>query len=158
MSFVILRNFLVADGDMRADLAADDALGKQGAANVVLKILPVHSLAGDGLFKLLHAAQLVLGADGVESFDELRLYAHAHVLGALNEKRLINEIAQGVFLAVFDVGLQLFRRAAVLTFGLGVFLSAEACLLVFGAGNDFIVNASDDFLNGLAGIRIDRLR
>ena len=48
--FVILRHFFVADSDVRTDFAADHALRQQSVANVVLEILPVHALAGDGLF------------------------------------------------------------------------------------------------------------
>ena len=63
-----------------------------------------------------------------------------------------------MFLAIFDVGLQLVRSAAVLAFGLGFFHGSLARLVVLRARNDFIVDAGDDLLDGLSGIGINGFR
>src|SRR5207249_10639953 len=114
---------------------------QQSVLNVVLEILEVHSLAGNGLFQIFHAGEFVVGADGVEPFNKLRLYTHSHVFGALDEEGLVDEVATSVFLAIFGGGLRLFRGAAILAFGFGVFYGGVARLLVFGARDDFIVDA-----------------
>src|SRR5438093_10604861 len=81
-----------------------------------------------------------------------------HVLGTLDQEGLIDEVAESVFLAIFDVGLQLVRSAAVLAFGLGFFHGSLARLVVLRARNDFIVDAGDDLLDGLSGIGINGFR
>ena len=157
--FVILRYFFIADGDVRADLAADHPLRQQGIANVVLEILPVHSrLPGNRLFELLHARQIVLSADGIEPLDEFGFDAHAHVLGALHQERLVDEVAQSVLLTIFDVNLQLFRRATILAFRFGVLFGSLARLFVLRTSDDFIVDARNDLFDGLPAIRINRFR
>jgi len=137
-------------------LRAVSAFFFRSAANVVFEILPVHSLPGNRLFELLHAGQLVFRADGIELLNKFRLDAHAHVLGTLHEKGLVDEIAQRVFLAVFDVYLQLFRRATVLAFGLGFFFGGLARFVVLRAGDDFIVDARNNLLDGFSAIQISR--
>jgi len=87
----------------------------------------------------------------VEFFDYFGLDVDSHVLSPLNEERLIDQIAQGVLLAVFDIGAQLLRCALALALLLGVFLGCGARFIELGAGDDFVVDAGDDFFDGLAG-------
>jgi len=50
----------------------------------------------------------------IELFYHFGLDVDAHVFAALHEQRLIDQIAQGVLLAVFDIGAQLLRCALAL--------------------------------------------
>ena len=65
--------------------------------------------------------EIVLDANLIETLDHVGLDADAHIFAALHEQGLVDQIAQGVFLAVFDGSLQLFRSAAILAILLGVF-------------------------------------
>src|SRR6202041_1407583 len=110
---------------------------------------PVETAACDSLFEVFHAGQVVLDADGVEALDDVGLDAQAHVLATLHKKRLVDEIFQRSFLVFFDLSVLLFRgafAAAILHdfFG-GGFLS----FVEFGARDDFVVYAGDDFFDGL---------
>ncbi len=71
------------------------------------------------------SGEFVLNADLVELLDNVRLDADAHVLGALNEQGLVNQIAECIFLTVFDERLQLLRGAAVLAVGLGILFGSD---------------------------------
>jgi len=59
---------------------------QQSVSNVVLEIFEVQSLPLNGFFKRLHGGQLVVGADRIKSFDQLRLDTDSHVLGALDQE------------------------------------------------------------------------
>ena len=71
---------------------------------------------------------------------------------------MVDKVAKSVFLAIFDVRLQLFGSAAILAFSFGVFYGGVARFLVLGARDDFIVDAGDDLLDGPPGIGISRFR
>jgi len=49
------------------------------------------------------------------------------------------------------IGAQLLRCALALALLLGVFLGCGARFIELGAGDDFVVDAGDDFFDGLAG-------
>ncbi len=117
---VIFFDFVVADGDVRADLAADHALGQDAVADIIFEVLPVEPLGGDSLFEFFHAGQIILNADLVELLDDVGLDADAHVFAALDQQGLVDKVAQSIFLAVFDGNLQLFGGAMSLAFLLGI--------------------------------------
>ena len=85
--------------------------------------------AADGLFQIFHALELVAGANRIEPFDHFGLYAQPHVLAALDEEGLIDEVAEGVLAAFFDFRLQLFGGAVVLALLRGIFFGGgrELC-------------------------------
>src|SRR5260370_34140419 len=87
---VILRLFLIADGDVRTDFAADYPLRQQRVADVVLEILPIHSLGGNRPLQFFHAREIVLSANGIELLDDFGFYTYAHVFRALHQERLID--------------------------------------------------------------------
>ena len=146
---VIFCDFVLADGDVRTDFAADDALGEQAGADIVLEIFPVGALRGDGFFEVFHGIDFILDANLIELFDDFGLDIDAHILAALDEQRLVNQIAESVFLAVFDVGLELLGSAFALAFLLGVLFGGSTRFVELGAGDDLVVDAGDDFLDGL---------
>ena len=157
--FVILLDFIFADTDVRPDFLADHSLRQNAVADVVLEVFPVHPFGSDRLLQGFHAVQLVLDANLVELLDHVGLDVEAHVLAALDKQRLVNQLAQRIFLAVRNVGLQLFGSAAALAFLLGVIYSSLSRLLVFGKCDDFIVHSRDDLFDGLAGgVRVNGLR
>src|SRR4029077_18961582 len=121
-------------------------------AHVALEIFPVRTLRGNRLLQIFHAVYLVLLSKLVELFDHVGLDVDTHVLAALDEEGLIDQIAQGVFLAVLDVGAQLFRGALALAFLPGVLFGGDARLVQLGKGDDLVVDARDDFFDRL-GIR-----
>src|SRR6202008_2975245 len=78
-----------------------------------------------------------------------RLYVDTHILAALHEQRLVDQIAQRIFLALFDILAQLLGRAFALAFLFGVLFGGHACFIEVGTGNDLVVDAGDDFFDGL---------
>src|SRR5690242_3316076 len=155
--FIIFLNFVIGDVDVRPDFLANHFLREQMVFDVALEILPVHAFRSDGFFQRVNAIELVLRANLVELLDDVGFHADAHVLGALDEERLVNQVAKGVFLAVFNRRLQLFGSATALALLLGIVGSALARFLILAKGDDFIVDARDDLLDGLSGIRISGL-
>src|SRR6266481_5947258 len=153
---VIFRDFLIADGDVRTDFAADHPLRQQRTANVVLEILPVEPLRGHRLFQLFHALDFILCANGIEPLDQYRLDAHSHVLCALHQQRLVDQLAQRSLLPVTDVRFQLFRGALALAILPCIFLGAIERLFIFRARDDLVVDARNYFFDGPARIRIHR--
>ena len=121
---------------------------------IIFEVFPVKALGGDGLFQIFHTGQIVLDTNLVELLDDVGLDADAHVLAALNEQRLVDQIAQSIFLAVFNGNLQLLGSAAILAILLGIFCGGGASLVEFGAGDDFVVHAGDDFFDDATGIGI----
>src|SRR6266436_6797651 len=158
VALVILGHFLIADGDVRTDFAADHPLRQQSVADVVLEILPIHSLGRNRPLQFFHTREIVLSANGIELLDDFGFYTYAHVFRALHQERLIDQVAQGVFLAIPNVGLQLLGSATILAFGLGIFFGGLTGFLVLRTRDDLVVDPGDDLLDGLPAIGINRLR
>ena len=79
----------------RVDYAWEKALADIKAS----KILTVEQAgACRTAFELFHAAQIILLANLVETLDHFRFHANAHILRALHQKRLVDQIPQQVFL------------------------------------------------------------
>jgi hypothetical protein len=58
-------------------------------------------------------------------------------------------------LTVLDGGLKLFGSAAALTFGASFILGGSAGFVEFRASDDFVVDARNDFFDGLAFTGVD---
>ena len=70
---VVFLDFILADVDVRADFLADDFFGEEAVADVVLEIIPIEALRGDGLLECFHAGQFIFDANFVELLDDFRL-------------------------------------------------------------------------------------
>src|SRR5579863_8400539 len=62
-----------------------------------------------------------------------------------------------MLLHVFGGGIELLSRAMGLALLLGILGSGGEGMIVLRAGNDLVVNASDDLFHGLPGVGIDGL-
>ncbi len=138
------------------DFPQSDLLGAHEFRLVRFVILR-HFIVGDVDVRTDFTANHTL-RQRIEPLDQLRLYAHAHVLGALHKKGLVDQFTQRVFLAIFNVGLQLFRRAAILAFRLGILCGGLARFVVLRSRDDFIVDARNDLFDGLPAFRIGCFR
>ena len=94
----------------------------------------------------------------IQLLDDIGLHANAHILAALHQQRLIDQVAQRVFLTIFDRNLQLFRSAMTLAILFRFVSSRGARLFVFRARNDFVVYARDDLFHYAARVGIDLRR
>ena len=104
MLVVVLLDVFLADVDVGADFLADDFLGEDALADVVFEVFPVEAVAGDSLFEIFHAGELILNTDGIKALDDVGLDAEAHVFAALDEEGLVDQIFERVFLTVLDPG------------------------------------------------------
>ena len=85
-------------------------------------------------------------ADVVESLDQIRFDADAHVFGALDHQRLVDQTAQEIFLPVFIFGGEFVRRTILAVVGNFVF-QLHVGVLVVRLGNNVVIHASDNFLD-----------
>ncbi len=143
---VIFRNILVSDDDARANFAANGFLREELGPDVVLVVFVIHPGRFDFRFQVLHRSDVVLLADIVESLHDIGLDVDVHVLRALDQKGLVNQIAQCVGLLRVVLRLNLLRRAS----GAGlanIVHQGVARVLQIGGRNDFVVHARDNFLD-----------
>ena len=148
--FVVFLHFVLINDDPRSDLAADDLVGQKAVAKVVFEIFVINPLVLYGLLQGFHVRQLVLLADLVEFLDELGLDGNPHVLGALHQERLIDQVPESILVLVPDQSLQLFRSAPG-AFLAGFVLGSGMGALQVGKRDDFIVYPRNNFLDDLAG-------
>src|SRR5262249_51673164 len=105
-------------------------------------------------FELLHGVDLVLDANLVEPLDHVRLNTDTHVLSALHQERLIDQVAQRVLLAFVNGGFELFRSALALALLASIVFGCKTSAVIFRTSNDFIVYARDDLFNGSSALQI----
>src|SRR5262249_14722370 len=74
----------------------------------------------------------------------------AHVLAALRQQRLVDQVAQGGLLAVFKGGPQLVLRAAPVAILLDFVRRGSFGLFQLRAGNDLVVHAGHDLFDDAA--------
>ena len=85
-------------------------------------------------------------ADVVEALDQVGFDADAHVLGALDHQRLVDQTAQQIFLLVFVFGGEFVRQAILAVMGNFVF-QLHVGMLVVGLSDDVVIHAGDNFLD-----------
>ncbi len=99
------------------------------------------------LFQILHGIELHLFAHLIEVFDQIGVAGDAEVLAFVEEKLLVDEIAENVF---FTVGVELVGIFGVLLFHFVPKLILAALKLrlrddlVVDAGNDFFDDCPED--------------
>ena len=136
---------LLSDGEMAADLFADHFLSDDLVAHVLLEVFPGDALLGGFLFEVFEGLKLHVFAHLVETLDQVGIAGDAEVFGLVEEKLLVDEIAQNVLFAfgkvlVGVVGILLFDLVAELVFA----------AIVFGTRDDLVVDAGNDLFDDLS--------
>src|SRR5512142_3160372 len=142
MLVVELLHFGWRDLDVAADFLLNDALRNELVLDVVLEIFPVDALLFGLSLELFQVLCSGLLADLVEPLDDVSVDADAEVLAFLDEKLLIDEVAELVFLALGDdlVGIGI----AGLLYLVGNLLFGAAQV---GARDDRVVDSRDNLFD-----------
>ncbi len=135
-----LLNFVARDLDVAADFRADHLLGENAVLGVLLELLPADALRFGELLQLFHRAGLHLLAQVIQALDQIGVGGNPQVGCLLDEQLLVDEIAQGVCLAILDLLL----RQVLLLGILGGLLVVPAQI---GTGDDRVIDPRDDLLN-----------
>ena len=98
MRFVISGHFAGQYLDLLAHVSGDHFLGNDVGPQILFEILEGDALSLRGLFHVFHAFEVHALADLIQLFDHGGVAADAIVLAFLQEKLLIDEIAQQIFL------------------------------------------------------------
>src|SRR5208282_976907 len=145
--FVELLLVLFVDGQLLSDLLANHALGDDLVAQVLLEVLIGSALCFGRFFQIFHSLKVHLLAHFIEALDQFGVAGDAQVFGFLQQKLLVNEVAQNIFLSF---GKQAIGVGGVLL--LNFLLELIAAADVFRAGHDFVVHPGDDLFNhGIGG-------
>src|SRR5512135_788135 len=145
--FVVLLNLLRGDVDLGADFLLDDFLGDDVLAQVLLELFVGDALLLGGLGQVIHGGQVHLLADFVKPLHQVGFRGKAQVIALLQQKLLVNQVAQDVFLLAGDL---LRRGALLLAFLLHLLLAA----VELGAGDDVVVDAGNNLLHHRARLHI----
>ena len=86
---------------MRPNLSANHFLSEEIVANLSLEIFPAQAFLLYLFLHLFHAGEVVLPANLIEPFNQIAIHADAHVFRALDEKSLVDQIAQQILLLLF---------------------------------------------------------
>ena len=98
---VILLDLVGADVHAPAHFLLDHFLRQQAVFQLLLVVFPDDPLLLDGLLQIVHGREVVLFADFVEPLHHVGLDVDVHVLGALDQKLLVDHVAQQVLLPLF---------------------------------------------------------
>ena len=104
-------------------------------------------MALSGLLQLLDGADIHLLAYFVQALDQIGIGGDAQLSGLLDQQLLIDQVAQGVFLALLDLALR-----ELLLFRVECNLLPIAAQL--GASDDRIVNPRNDLLDHIVFFRV----
>ena len=82
--------------DAGTDVAADDFLHQELAADLVFEVLPIHALLFRVLLQVFDGRQVVLLAHLIQPLDEVGFHVNILVFGLLDHQRLVDQVAQKV--------------------------------------------------------------
>ena len=146
MVVVELLDFIFANSEFAADLLTDHLLGDDLVAHVLLEVFPGDALFGGFFLQIFHGLELHVLAHLVHALDEFGVAGNAEVFSLVQQKLLINEIAEDV---LFTAGVGLVGIGGILL--LDLFLELILAPFELRTRDDLIVDAGDDLFDDLPG-------
>src|SRR4029077_7311017 len=137
---VILLHLRMVQDDSRAHFAPDHFLLDQLVSDIVFEILERDPAFINLRLEIPHRGNIVLDANVVQTFDHIRLDVDAYIFAVLNEKGIVNEIAQHIFVFRRHLFINLFRRAFG-TILLRFLLHLGSRVLQVTAGDHLVIDA-----------------
>src|ERR1035437_6094061 len=138
---------LFADSEVAPDLLANHLLGDDLVAHVLLEVFPGDALLGRLLLEVLKGLKLHVFAHLVQALDEIGVAGNAEVFPFVEQKLLVDKIAEDVF---FTIGVGFVGIFGVLLLDLVLELILAAFKL--RTGDDLVVDAGNDLFDDLSGL------
>jgi hypothetical protein len=148
MLLVELFLVLFIQSEMLADFLRNDFLSDDLVAQVLLEFFVGSALGFRRFFQFLHAAEVHLLAHFVEALDEFGVAGDAEVFALLQQKLLVDQVAQDVALLVCEIAIGV-RGILLRDFLLQLIAAAN----VFRAGDDLVIYPGDNLFDHGVGWR-----